>query len=237
MVAFDLDPGAAGDDRRVRRGGAAAARGLRAPRAGGVPEDVGLEGHAGLRAAQHAGDLRRDEARSPRAIAAAARAARPRARGLGDEQGQRARARSSSTGARTTSTRRPSPSTRCARWTQPTVSTPLTWEEVEDAAGARDPDDLVFTRRRGARAGGRARRPLRAGGSSSSRSCPTRYNGAMDLEERTLEDTLERTCAVCGAPADGAGDRGRPRAGRPVPVQRPCRRGAPGRRHRGRGAD
>ncbi len=22
----------------------------------------------------------------------------------------------------------------------------------------------------------------------------------MDLEERTLEDTLERTCAVCGAP-------------------------------------
>ena len=50
-------PGAAGHDRRVRRGRAAAARGVRPPRPRGVPEDVGLEGDAGLRAAQHADDL------------------------------------------------------------------------------------------------------------------------------------------------------------------------------------
>jgi bifunctional non-homologous end joining protein LigD len=28
---------------------------------------------------------------------------------------------------------------------QPTVSTPLTWDEVEDVTATRDPDDLVFT--------------------------------------------------------------------------------------------
>jgi hypothetical protein len=26
-----------------------------------------------------------------------------------------------------------------------------------------------------------------------------RFHARMDLEERTLDDTLERTCAVCGA--------------------------------------
>jgi hypothetical protein len=30
-----------------------------------------------------------------------------------------------------------------------------------------------------------------------------RFHGGMDLEERTLEDTLERTCAVCGARLTG----------------------------------
>ena len=49
----------------------------------------------------------------------------------------RARARCSSTGARTTSTRRRSTSTRCARWPRPTVSTPVTWDEV--ARGAARP--------------------------------------------------------------------------------------------------
>ena len=64
-------PGPAGHDRRVRRGGAAAARGVRAPRPRGVPEDVGLEGHAGLRAAQHADHLRRHEDVRARARAGA----------------------------------------------------------------------------------------------------------------------------------------------------------------------
>ena len=45
-------PGRAGHDRRVRRGRAGAAHGVRAPRHGGVPEDLGLEGDAGLRAAE-----------------------------------------------------------------------------------------------------------------------------------------------------------------------------------------
>jgi hypothetical protein len=30
-----------------------------------------------------------------------------------------------------------------------------------------------------------------------------RFHARMDLEERTLEDTLERTCAVCGARLTG----------------------------------
>ena len=44
---------------------------------------------------------------------------------------------------------------------QPTVSTPLTWEEVEEAAERATPTARVHLRRR-ARAGGRARRPVRA---------------------------------------------------------------------------
>ena len=47
-------PGPAGDDRRVRRGGARAADDLRAPGHAGVPEDLRVEGDAGLRAAEHA---------------------------------------------------------------------------------------------------------------------------------------------------------------------------------------
>ena len=53
----------------------------------------------------------------------------------------RARARCSSTGARTTSTRRRSTSTRCARCARPTVSTPVTWDEVR---AAQKPEDLTF---------------------------------------------------------------------------------------------
>ena len=44
---------------------------------------------------------------------------------------------------------------------QPTVSTPLTWDEVEAVVESRDPDELVFTAPRGGRAGGRARGPVR----------------------------------------------------------------------------
>ena len=51
------------------------------------------------------------------------------------------RARCSSTGARTTSTRPPSTPTRCARWPRPTVSTPVTWDEVRAAEAA---EDLTF---------------------------------------------------------------------------------------------
>ena len=51
-------PGAAGDDRRVLAGRAGAAARVRVLGAGGVPEDVGLEGHAGLSAAEHDRDLR-----------------------------------------------------------------------------------------------------------------------------------------------------------------------------------
>ena len=58
MIAFDLDPGTAGHRRGVRAGGAGAAARVRLLGPAGVPEDVGLEGDAGLSAAEHAGDLR-----------------------------------------------------------------------------------------------------------------------------------------------------------------------------------
>ena len=77
IVAFDLDPGPPATIVRVRRGGAAAARGVRAPRARGVPQDLGLQGHAGLRPAQHAGELRADQAVRPRASRRCSSAATP----------------------------------------------------------------------------------------------------------------------------------------------------------------
>ena len=76
----------AGDRRRVRAGRAAAARGVRAPRARGLPQDLGLEGDAGLRAAQRPDELRADQA----VLAgdrAAARAPPSGARGVRDAQG------------------------------------------------------------------------------------------------------------------------------------------------------
>ena len=71
-------PGAAGDDRRVRAGGAGAAAGVRVLGPDGVPEDVGLEGDAGLSAAEYRRHLRGDAGVLERAGAAAG-AARPRA--------------------------------------------------------------------------------------------------------------------------------------------------------------
>src|SRR3954449_1425967 len=78
-LCFRSRPGRAGDDRRVLPG-RPAARG-HVPRAGPaeLPEDVGLEGPAGLRAAQLRRDVRRDEAvRQGGRRAARARGAGPR---------------------------------------------------------------------------------------------------------------------------------------------------------------
>ena len=51
----------------------------------------------------------------------------------------------------------------------------------------------------------------------------------MDLEERTLEDTLERSCAVCGAQLTTQEILESRESGGPVPVLRARRRGAAGR--------
>ena len=45
---------------------------------------------------------------------------------------------------------------------RPTVSTPVTWEEVARAASGGDPELLTFDTERGARAGRGAGRPVRA---------------------------------------------------------------------------
>ena len=82
-------------------------------------------------------DARRDEAVRARARAAArvrgTRSASPSTwRRTSDRGG------SSSTGARTTATRRPCARTRCASASAPTVSTPVTWDEIEDALDTGD---------------------------------------------------------------------------------------------------
>ena len=147
ILAFDLDPGAAGDDRRVRPRGARAARG-RSSTSGceGVPEDVGLEGHAGLRAAQHARPpTTADEARSRSAVAqllerrdpelVVSEMAQGAARGQGVRRLEPER--------RAQDDRRAC--TRCARRERRRSRRRCTWEEVEAAAESGDPDELVFT--------------------------------------------------------------------------------------------
>ena len=63
MLVFDLDPGRAGRDRRVLRGGAGAARAVRPARAGERGQDLGLQGDADVRPAQRPTvDLRADQA-------------------------------------------------------------------------------------------------------------------------------------------------------------------------------
>ena len=92
------------------------------------------------------GHLRADEALRPgRRPGARARRARPGRLADGEEapQGQGA----SSTGARTTSTRRRSPSTRCGRASGRPPRRPLDWEEVEDAAERRRPGRRSASRR------------------------------------------------------------------------------------------
>ena len=136
MIAFDLDPGPPADDRGVRarwRWSCGGRSSILGP--AGVPEDVGLEGHAGLPAAEHAGDLRGH--------------ARVLARAW----------RRCSSGATPTHRVDMSKSRRAGKvfvdWSQndrhkttvnvyslramerPTVSTPLTWDEVSDIADGR----------------------------------------------------------------------------------------------------
>ena len=48
----------------------------------------------------------------------------------------------------------------------------------------------------------------------------SRYRPDMDLEERTLDDTIARTCAVCGAKLTSQEIQDGARGRRPVPVHR-----------------
>ena len=77
-------------------------------------QDVGLEGHAGLRAAQHAEATYAQTKAFAKAVAELLEREEPELV-VSRQTKPRARARCSSTGARTTTTRRRSTSTRCAR--------------------------------------------------------------------------------------------------------------------------
>ena len=85
MLVFDLDPGPPAGIMRVLRGGARSPRDVRAARSPDGRQDVRFEGHAGLRAAQHPGHLRADQA-VRQAGRRGARAAAPGARRLADDQ-------------------------------------------------------------------------------------------------------------------------------------------------------
>ena len=163
-LVFDLDPGRAGDDRRVLPRRAAAARHVRAPGPGELRQDVGLEGPAGLCAAERR--RRRPTSRPSRSRKAVARAARAapnrtlvvsrmtkaRARRQGADRLEPER-RTEDDGVRRTRcapasarpSRRRSNGTRCALRATPETRQPR------------------VRGRRGARARGRARRPVRAG--------------------------------------------------------------------------
>ena len=130
MLAFDLDPGPPATIVECAEVALRLRELVRPARPRRLPEDVRLEGHAGLRAAQHADvELRRNQAVRAGARPAA-RARGPRSRRLGDEEvpahGQGAR--------RLEPERRAQDDRRrvlAARPERPTVSTPLRWEEVE----------------------------------------------------------------------------------------------------------
>ena len=78
-----------------------------------------------------------------------------------------------------------------------------------DVGGGRGRDRIAGPRRPGlhvrrrALARGRGRGPLRAGARTRTGAPRRALIGGMDLEEHTLEDTLEQTCTVCGARLTG----------------------------------
>ena len=164
MLAFDLDPGAAGHDRRVRRGRARAAR----------------------RSSSTSGCRRSRRRRARRACRSTCRSTRrttyarhepvrpglaqllerrdPEARRLGDEQGRCATGKVFVDWSQNDEHK----TTVCVyslrAKAQPTVSTPLRWEEVEAVTELARPGRPRVHPRRGARARRRARRPVRARG-------------------------------------------------------------------------
>ncbi len=131
------------DDRRVLPRRAPARGHVPRPRAAELPQDVGLEGPAGVRPAELARrpttSRRASRRRSPSCSSARSRSSSCRARPR-----RCAGARCSSTGARTTSTRRRSTSTRCVRASgRPCRRRSRGTRSATGAAGG-DPERLVF---------------------------------------------------------------------------------------------
>ena len=143
-LAFDLDPGEPATVVECCRVGRAAGGDVLRAGAALLPQDLGLEGAAGLRPARRPRDLRPDEGvRAHRGRAARARGAG--ARRLADDQAPASRARCSSTGARTTRHKTTVSVYSLRARERPTVSTPVTWDEVRATAAGGDPEALVFT--------------------------------------------------------------------------------------------
>ena len=138
-------PGRAGrrsSSARRWRCGCAACSGSSAWRRG---QDIGLQGHAGS-TCRSTPDVTYDQTKPfAQAVAQLLEQQHPELVVSRMTKDCGARARCSSTGARTTSTRRRSTSYSLRARERPTVSTPVEWEEVEQAVEARDADALAFT--------------------------------------------------------------------------------------------
>ena len=153
ILAFDLDPGPPATivecaEVAVRLRAALRSIGLECfPKTSG---SKGMQVYAPLNTpTTYHGDARRSQGASR----SRARARRARPRRLRDEEGRCARGKvfvDWSQNARAQDDGRAS--TRCARWPRPTVSTPITWDEVEAVRVSGDPEDLVFTSDRCSRA-------------------------------------------------------------------------------------
>ncbi len=173
MMVFDLDPGPPADDRRVLpRSRCCCASGWRGSGSSRFPKTSGSKGlqlYVPLNTPRH---LRRHQARSPTALAQLLEARAP-------EAGRLEHAARSSAHGRVLidwSQNDEHKTTVCvyslrAR-PQPTVSTPLEWDEVERATDDRDPDGWCSTAAR-ARPRGATTATCSRRCSSCSRSCPS----------------------------------------------------------------
>ncbi len=191
VLAFDLDPGPPADIVDCCRVALRLREMLRPLRPRVLPEDLGLEGHAGLRPAQHQDHLRGDQTvrQSDRP---AAREADPRRGRLENEKG-----RTQGQGLRRLVPEPPRKTTIAvyslrAR-ERPTVSTPVTWEEVEAAAEQATTAPTSSSRPATCWSGSRSTATSSPRCSSSNRSCRAR--------ERLL---VRRTLASAGRPACGS---------------------------------
>ena len=139
-------PRPAGRRRRLLPGGAAPARAVRPLRPRVLPQDLGLEGHAGLRPAQHARTTyERDAPRSPKRSPSCSPSRPPTRSSRKWAKRPTAGARSSSTGPRTNARKTTIAVYSLRARERPTVSTPVTWEEVEARRRLRRRlDHLVF---------------------------------------------------------------------------------------------
>ena len=134
-VVFDLDPGAPATIVECCERRAAAARDARRRRAARVRQDVGLQGPAGLRAAEPARRRRSTHTKAfAKAVAEVLARGPPGARRRAPGEGRCARARCSSTGTRTTRAKTTIGVYSLRARERPTVSAPVTWDEVEAAA-------------------------------------------------------------------------------------------------------
>ena len=203
-MVFDLDPGPGATILDCCRVGARPPRPARRARARVGREDVGLEGPPPRRAAAHGRD-RRQTKEFARDGGTAARQARPEAghRVMKKEQRRRQGVRRLEPERRAQDDRRAR--TRCAARNAPTVSAPVSWDEVSDALDAERSRRPDVRGRRGARTGRAARRPLRR------RTCELEQE-LPALGRQSTERRWSSTARSRSSPARAAASAPRPRS-------------------------